>query len=233
MQNLPAYISIIFIFTTIYSVFVFVKALKGFTTALYVLLIWVALQGVVAYSGFYTYTKNIPPRFSLTIGPALLCIILLFVTNKGRQLLDRFNLQTLTLLHLVRVPVEIVLFSLYMQKAIPQIMTFEGSNFDILSGLTAPLVWYLMRRGTNTNLLLLWNVICLGLLLNIVIIAILAAPFDFQRIAFDQPNIAVFYFPFVWLPACIVPLVLLAHLAAIRQLLQKNNHYKFRVASTS
>jgi hypothetical protein len=37
--------------------------------------------------------------------------------------------------------------------------------------------------------------------------------------AFDQPNIAVLYFPFNWLPSCIVPLVLLSHLAAIRQLL--------------
>jgi hypothetical protein len=39
-----------------------------------------------------------------------------------------------------------------------------------------------------------------------------------QQIAFDQPNIGVMYFPFVWLPACIVPLVLLSHLASLYQL---------------
>jgi hypothetical protein len=42
--------------------------------------------------------------------------------------------------------------------------------------------------------------------------------FPFQQFAFDQPNIAVLYFPFIWLPSCVVPLVLLSHLAAIRQL---------------
>ena len=99
-------------------------------------------------------------------------------------------------------------------------MTFEGRNFDILSGLSAPVVFYavFIRRWMSRNLLLGWNIICLGLLINIVVHAVLAAPFDFQQLAFEQPNLAIFYFPFVWLPACIVPIVLLSHLAAIRQL---------------
>jgi hypothetical protein len=66
-----------------------------------------------------------------------------------------------------------------------------------------------------------WNFICLGLLLNIVINAILAAPFPFQQFAFDQPNRGVLYFPFIWLPGFIVPAVLLSHLVNIRQLLSQ------------
>jgi hypothetical protein len=54
--------------------------------------------------------------------------------------------------------------------------------------------------------------------LNIVVNAALSAPVPFQQFAFDQPNIAVLYFPFVWLPGFIVPLVLFAHLAAIQKL---------------
>ncbi|MEO8588376.1 MAG: hypothetical protein ABI432_03330 [Flavobacteriales bacterium] len=64
-----------------------------------------------------------------------------------------------------------------------------------------------------------WNIACIGLLVNIVARAVLSAPFPFQQLAFDQPNIAVLYFPFVWLPCCVVPLVLLAHLATLRKLL--------------
>ena len=102
-------------------------------------------------------------------------------------------------------------------------MTFEGRNFDILSGLTAPIVYFFgfIKKQLNKTILLLWNFICLGLLINIVFIAVLSAPFPFQKFAFDQPNIAVLYFPFTWLPACVVPLVLLSHLATIRQLLKK------------
>jgi len=101
-------------------------------------------------------------------------------------------------------------------------MTFEGKNFDIISGLTAPLIFYFgyVRRQFNTGALLAWNIICLGLLINIVVIAIMSSPLPFQKLAFDQPNIAIFYFPFVWLPCCVVPLVLLSHLATMRQLLK-------------
>ena len=69
-------------------------------------------------------------------------------------------------------------------------------------------------------MLLWWNIISLGLLVNIIIYAVLSAPFSFQKMAFDQPNIAVLYFPFNLLPAFIVPVVLFGHLVSIRQLLR-------------
>jgi hypothetical protein len=127
----------------------------------------------------------------------------------------------MTLLHIVRIPVEIVLFWLFLYKVVPELMTFSDRNLDILSGLTAPLVYYFgfSKRRLNPKLMLSWNIICLGLLINIVVHAIFAAPFPFQQLAFDQPNIAVLYFPFVWLPCCIVPLVFFSHLASIRQLI--------------
>jgi len=99
-------------------------------------------------------------------------------------------------------------------------MTFEGRNFDILSGLTAPFIYYFgfVKKSLNKKIILVWNFICLALLINIVATAILSAPFTFQKLAFDQPNVAVLYFPFVWLPCCIVPLVFFSHVASIRQL---------------
>ncbi len=103
-------------------------------------------------------------------------------------------------------------------------MTFEGNNFDIFSGLTAPLVYYFgfNKEMMNRNIILAWNIICLGLLLNVVITGILSAPTPFQQIAMDQPNIALLHFPFNWLP-CLVPLVLFAHLVSIRQLIRNRS----------
>ena len=102
-------------------------------------------------------------------------------------------------------------------------MTFEGKNFDILSGITAPLIYYFgfVKFKINKTGILIWNFICLSLLINIVFLAVFSAPFPFQKFAFEQPNIALLYFPFIWLPSCVVPLVLLSHLAAIQQLLSK------------
>jgi hypothetical protein len=61
----------------------------------------------------------------------------------------------------------------------------------------------------------------LVLVIIIVMLAILSSPTQFQQLAFEQPNIAIAYFPFVWLPSIVVPIVLISHLAAIRQLLKQ------------
>jgi hypothetical protein len=222
MQNLPLYISIVFMLSTAFAVYIFWNAAGRSKIVLSIIAVWLMVQGIISYSGFYLHTTGLPPRFALTLVPALIAIIILFTSRKGRRFIDRLNLAQLSLLHIVRIPVELVLLWLFMHKAVPQVITFEGHNFDIFSGITAPMAWYMARKNMNSKFLLAWNLICLGLLINVVVTAILAAPFDFQQIAFDQPTIAVLYFPFAWLPACVVPLVLLSHLVAIRQLAMKN-----------
>lgn len=224
MISTPLYINAVFIAATIFTILMCWKAAGWSKPFLYIVLGWLALQGGIAATGFYTKTSGIPPRFLLAVGPALLAILVLFISRNGRKFLDRLDIRSLTLLHLVRLPVELVLFWLCLEKLVSPQMTFEGWNFDIVSGLSAPLAWYLLKKNANSGLVLLWNFICLALLVNIVTIAVLSAPVDFQQISFNQPNIAVMHFPFVWLPAVIVPLVLLAQLAAIRQLLRSRKN---------
>ncbi|HEY0670147.1 MAG TPA: hypothetical protein VGD22_18345 [Sphingobacteriaceae bacterium] len=223
MENLPTFISIVFGLTTILTVALFYKATNNSKMTLGILFSWLAIQTAIGLSGFYIVTDTFPPRFLLLVLPPIILIIGLFTTSKGRQYIDSLDIKTLTILHAIRIPVEVVLFWLFVNKAVPELMTFEGRNFDILSGLTAPAIFYFgfIRNRISKKLILLWNFICLGLLINIVANAVLSAPFPFQKFAFEQPNIAVLYFPFNWLPSCIVPLVLFSHLAAIRQLLNE------------
>lgn len=221
MANFPTYVSLVFALTTILTVGIFYKATNYSKTTIIILLAWLVLQTFIGLSGFYTVTDTIPPRFLLLVLPPIVFILALFTTSKGKRYIDNLDTKTLTILHTIRIPVEIVLFWLFVNKAVPELMTFEGRNFDIISGLTAPFILYFgfIRKQLNGKIILIWNFICLGLLINIVANAILSAPFPFQKFAFNQPNIAVLYFPFNWLPACVVPLVLLSHLATIKQLL--------------
>ncbi len=223
MEHIPNHISIIFILTTLLAVYLFYKASRQSKTALIIILLWLGLQTVLGLSGFYSVTNSIPPRIIFLGLPPLVLIISLFMTSKGKEFLDSLNLKVLTILHVIRIPVELVLYALFVNKAIPELMTFEGRNFDILSGLSAPLVYafYFFKKQMSNRTLLIWNIICLGLLLNIVINAVLSVPTPIQQFEFDQPNIAVLCFPYNWLPACVVPLVLLSHLAAIRQLINR------------
>lgn len=217
------YVSVIFGLTTILTALLFYKAANNSKATLIVLFTWLVLQTFIAQTQFYTVTNTFPPRFLLLVLPPILLIIGLFTTSKGRAYIDALDIKSLTILHIVRIPVEIVLFWLFVYKTIPLLMTFEGRNFDILSGITAPIVYYygFIKKRMNKNVIVTWNFICLGLLINIVAHAVLSAPFPFQKFAFDQPNIAVLYFPFIWLPSCVVPLVLISHLATIRGYLKK------------
>jgi hypothetical protein len=224
MENVPVYVALLFGLTTAITVFIFYKASRRSARVLFIILGWLLLQSIVSLTGFYTNTAVLPPRFLLLTIPPLVLIISLFVVKKGRRFIDSLDIKQLTLLHIIRIPVEIVLLFLFLNKAIPKIMTFEGQNFDILSGLLSPVVYYFVfvKRKWGRTALLVWNFLSLALLVNIVTIAVLALPYPIQQLAFDQPNRGLLYFPFVLLPAVVVPLVLFSHLASIRLLVSRS-----------
>ncbi|HXB42955.1 MAG TPA: hypothetical protein VNV85_02815 [Puia sp.] len=232
IQSLPLYITIVFILTTAFAVLIFHYAVLNSTsnrsagTARIILSIfsfWLVFQAVISLNEFYIRdTTSIPPRFALAIIPPFITILILFLTKRGLVFIDNLPLLNITYLNIVRIPVEIVLYWLFLHKAVPRLMTFEGKNFDIISGITAPLIAYFgFKKGKLSNkVILYWNVIALLLLLNVLAIGILSAPLIFQVFSFLQPNIAVLYFPFVWLPAFLVPLIFFGHMVSIRQLLK-------------
>jgi hypothetical protein len=222
MRHLPVFIPLLFIITTLLTAWQFYRAANKSTPVIVTILSWLVLQGIIGLTGFYRVTSSLPPRFALLIGPGLILSVLFVTTRRGRNFLDTLNIRKLTLLHAIRVPVEITLYYLCAEKYIPVLMTFGGNNYDIISGLTAPVMYYLVfvvKKFNNTTLLV-WNFACLGLLINILVIAILSAPTPFQQLAFDQPNVGVSFFPFTWLPSLVVPIVLVSHLSAIKQLIK-------------
>jgi hypothetical protein len=180
-------------------------------------LAWIVLQSAVSFSGFYTATSSVPPRFFLVVAPPIIVAITLFLA--GKRLIDAMDLRWTVLFHTIRILVEITLFWLFTAKQVPALMTFEHGNLDILVGLTAPLIWLAYSKGSiGDKTLLAWNALALLSLFNAVGRALLSAPFPFQKFAFDQPTVAILYFPFTLLPAFIVPVALFCHLALFRKL---------------
>lgn len=223
MEVLPFYIYAVFGIAVIAAVVLFYAATSYSGKALLLISSWIILQSTIALTGFYINTDVLPPRFLLLVLPPMLSILLLFLTARGKTMLDQLNVKRLVLLHVIRVPVEIVLFGLFLEHYVPELMTFSGRNFDIVAGITAPLVYYFgyVKNRLHRRVLLAWNMAGLLLLLNIVIHAVLAVPTPFQQLAFEQPNTAILYFPFVLLPGLLVPLVLLGHLVTLRSLLKR------------
>jgi len=227
METVPGYVSVVFILTTFAAVAFLLQAVKkaGLRSTpsnilIFLLPLWILFQAVIAIYGFYLDTSGTPPRLVIAgVLPANLLIVTYFLFFRA-EFIERLPIKLLTLVHIVRIPVEIVLFWLYKSGAVPQVMTFEGLNFDILSGILAPIVYLLAFRGGTVRkwVLAAYNILGLILLANIVSIAVMSLPSPMQQIAFDQPNRAVLYYPYIWLPTIIVPIVLFSHLASLWKL---------------
>ncbi|AUD05572.1 hypothetical protein CWM47_29255 [Spirosoma pollinicola] len=223
MLHLPAYVYITFAATVLLAIGLFYKATNQSKPFLIGLLAWILIQSILAIAGFYTNPGTVTARFPLLVLPPLLFLASRFATKNGRAFLDELDLPTLTIFHIIRIPVELVLYWLFVSKNVPEAMTFHGRNFDILSGISAPFIYYFsfVKKILGKAAIIAWNLICLALLINVVSSALLSLPARFTQFGFEQPNLALGYFPFVLLPAVLVPLVLLSTAAAIKQLLKK------------
>ncbi len=156
MDSLPIAESALFIATTITAIGLLAYAAKS-PRFLIIAVAWTFIQTALALSGVYQDTTSMPPRIMLYgVFPALIFILAVFSTSKGRAFVDTIDLKTLTAFHSIRIPVEIVMMMLYLHGSTSILMTYQGQNFDIISGLTAPIVAIVaFKKGTTNRTLLL------------------------------------------------------------------------------
>jgi len=231
MDNLPAFASPVFIGVTVavYG-FMLYAAYWAFGGRRYPLT-WIATaflafllaSGVLAFNGFFYDYLSMPPRLFLFVGPVFLLILALLVLPRSRAALMKMPVTTLTYIHIVRIPVELCLWWLFGAGLVAEEMTFEGANFDILAGISAPFagVFLVGKKSNNRGAAIAWHLICLGLVLNIVIRAVALTPYFYDGSGGELQNLAVFEFPFIWLPTFVVPAVIFSHLTALLILFKK------------
>lgn len=186
--------------------------------------LWLALSGGAALSGVLSDFDALPPAFGLLLLASLLLTCTLAFSRFGTGLIDGLGVVPLIAFQAFRLPVELFLHALYDAGIAPIQMTYSGLNYDILTGLSAPLLAYLAWRGTlGRRAILVWNLAGLALLATIVTVAILSAPFPFRQFHNEPANTFVAHFPFVWLPAVLVQAALFGHLLVFRWLRRAKN----------
>lgn len=184
------------------------------------ILIWFLFVTVWSASGMMARFEDFPFNFAPVVVIPVVSILLLVFFSKGlSEILQQIPTHQIVLLQNFRVFVEVLLWLLFVVNMLPEQMTFEGRNFDILAGLTAPIVsWLLYKNKLSRTGAVVWNFICLGLLINIVTIAVLSTPSPW-RVFFEEPsNTVVTLFPISFLPGFLVPLALALHLFSLKQL---------------
>jgi len=172
--------------------------------------------------------EGLPIWISLLFIITAITALLIFYYSNGKPnklivgLIENRNNKISTFLHTIRIPIEIVLLYLFLGQQIPELMTFEGRNFDIIAGITAPIIGFLwLEDKIGSKALLAWNIIALGLVLFIFGNGILSSELPIQQFGFDQPNRAVTYFPFILLPGLVVPIVIYTHITDIIKLMRE------------
>lgn len=209
-----------FIIITLLSLILFYYGAGKDKRVLIVSIAWLLATGIISYSGYFKNTSATPPRFLFVILASVVMTIFFYkIANK-----NNLNTRFLLAVHILRIPVEVILYQLYLQNKVPVLMTFKGWNFDIIVGISALiLIVYLFstkKQMPKKNFVFWWNIVGLVFLAFIVAIAILSSSLPIQQFAFNQPNIAVLEFPFIYLPAYIVPVVFLSHILLLRSLPQ-------------
>lgn len=222
IENLAHWIDILFVVTCLLTLVLFYYSNGKPKVLTLIIILWSVAQSILAFCGFYQVIDSVPPRFSLVLIPASILIVYGLLPKQQKWILKKRNTKISTFLHVVRLPVEIVLFELFLHQMLPELMTFEGRNYDIVMGITAPIIgWLYLKKKINKPILLLWNFVGLILILFILINGILSTELPFQQFGFEQPNRGMNYFPFILLPSTIVPIVIWTHISDIIILLKK------------
>ena len=225
MESPPEYIGGIFVIITAVTYgFILFAAYFAFQRKRYplilfasVMMAWLLLTGVLAFKGFFLDFERI--YLFLIVGPVTIVCLLTF--PKTRASILKMPITTLTYVHIVRIPVELGIWWLFEAGWVAKGMTFEGANLDIIAGISAPFaaVFLVGRKSNNRIAAILWNLIGLGLVLNIVVQSIQYTPYFYDNSASELQNLAVF--PFIWLPCFVMCVIIFSHLASLVKLCQK------------
>jgi hypothetical protein len=198
---------------------------------------YLLLIGILALDKFFTDFTTTPPHIFFAIIPGFVGMLFIAFHPLTLKWIREIPQRWLIGLQSFRILIEIELLFLFKDGLIPKLLTFEGRNYDIVVGLTAPFVaWYVHREHRHDRgcprFVAAWNILGLILLTNVVVHGILSMPSQFQVFTEPPGNIGMTLFPWIWIPTFVVPLAYLLHILSLRrEWAFRDRGYKARIDS--
>jgi len=190
-----------------------------FRRAAVLIVAWIILLGVLSLRGFFSNFSVLPPRLIFALLPPLFGVVLFVRSRAGKQFLQHVQPQWLIYLQSFRILVEIGLWLFVRDGLLPVQLSFEGRNFDILTGVFAFPVGYFcfVKRSWPPTVALLYNIAGLAMLVNAVTISALSMPTP-GRVFHNAPDSSLLTgFPLIYLPGVLIPLAYTLHILSLRQ----------------
>ena len=185
---------------------------------------WVILLSVLSVKGLFADFSTFPPKPALAMLIPLPVLLIISFSKTGTELLKTIPRHWFVFMQTFRIAVELLLLMAFIGGKLPVQMTLEGRNFDIVSGILALPVGYLLAKGKTVapKLAIAYNIIGILLLLNILVIAVLSMPTPIRYFMNEPANTLVAQFPFILLPGVLVPIAYAMHIFSLRQLLSEH-----------
>lgn len=185
---------------------------------LFGILVWMGITGALGSSGVLNDFARMPPPFMFLVTTMLVLTLALGFSPIGTLMAQRLPFWMLVGSQAFRFPLELAMHRAADEGVMPRQMSYDGLNFDIVTGISALLLGLALYRGqVPTILVKAWNAVGFVLLVNIVTIAILSAPVPFRIFLEGPPNVWVTRAPFVWLPTVMVAFALFGHVLVFRK----------------
>ena len=185
---------------------------------------WLIYISIISFTGIFTIA-SLPPRIPLLLVlPAFLFMLFFFASGKFKAIIHATHQPGLVYMQSFRVAVELLIWGLFLNGILPQAATFDGYNFDILIGLTAPLVaYFFFNRGSmHKGVFIAWNFIGLITLGVVVFILLRHAYFPASGNALGPVILTkgLGIFPYTFLPGFLMPLAVFLHIFSILKALK-------------
>jgi hypothetical protein len=179
---------------------------------------WMGLLAVAAASGAVARFDLRPPPMAGAFLGTVVVSLAFALSRSGKRLALGLPLGALVGFQAFRLPLELVMHQAATDGLMPSVMSFNGYNFDILTGICATLVgaWLAVGRPPR-GVLVAFNVLGSTLLLVVSTVAVLALPL-FAAFGPEQLNVWVTRFPYIWM-AVMVGSALVGHVLLARRLL--------------
>lgn len=184
--------------------------------------LWLIYIIVLSASGIMQ-SLSFPPRFPIFVVLPLLSLYVLFGYRfKEEESLKKIPLYLPIVLQSFRIAVEFLLLYTYYKGYIPKSATFEGLNFDIVIGLSAPFIAYFFAFNKSRFLVLkLWNV--LGVLTIVFVVFLIGSSLYFPSVwGLEEATVKLEFLtlPFIFIPTILAPAGIFLHIFSLIQISQ-------------
>lgn len=181
---------------------------------------WLIYLSVLSITGILK-DLNLPPKFPLFIFlPLVIGFVAFYRRSKNSRVIKAIPKVWPVYFQSFRVVVELMLLYTFYAGIIPQTATFEGLNFDVLMGASAPLVaYFLVGQKKSRGLQFLWNVfgILMVMFVGFIIATSMYTP-DFWGSQAPLVDMKFIEMPYLLLAGFLAPLAIFMHIVSLIQL---------------